>query len=393
MSRLILHVDMDAFFASVEQLDHPEWRGRPVVVGAAPDQRGVVAAASYEARRFGIHSAMPSQEAGRRCPHAIFTPPRRERYEAMSQRVFEIFTRFTPWVEPLSIDEAFLDVSGSQGLWGDGPAIATEIRRCIRTETGLTASVGIARNKFLAKLASDLDKPDGTTVVPDQHDAMIAFLEPLPVEHIWGVGSVLQQRLNQAGMVTIGDLQRCHPATLEAMVGRHTARHLLQLAMGEDTREVSTEHEEKSISNEHTFNKDVLDAERLEKTLLGLVAKVGRRLREKQRYAGTVHLKLRWKNFKTITRQRKVDPPCCDDFSLRSLALSLLHNEGIHQAVRLIGFGVSDLKERPTEQLSLFSEPSEDLDKRERLSRTVDRLQQRFGKAAPRSPQAHEEEI
>lgn len=380
MDRIILHVDMDAFFASVEQLDNPALRGRPVVVGAPADQRGVVAAASYEARRFGIHSAMPSGEAARRCPDAVFVAPRRERYQEISNAVVAIFERFTPLIEPLSIDEAFLDVTGSQTLFGSGPDMAQAVRRMIKKELGLTASVGVASNKFLAKLASDMNKPDGMTVVPSSRDDILAFLAPLPVGRIWGVGVVLQRRLNEHGFVTIKDLQQATLQTLEPVAGRHTAEHLLRLAYGEDSRELEPDRDEKSISKEHTFNRDVRDPERLERTLLELVDDVGSGLRAKNRYAGTARLKLRWHTFKTITRQQPLSPPCCDDFSLRTAALALLRAEDVgSQAVRLIGFGVSDLQERPQEQLSLFGGEDADRQKRERLSRSVDMLRKRFG--------------
>jgi DNA polymerase-4 len=381
MDRVILHVDMDAFFAAVEQLDNPALRGRPVIVGTPASQRGVVAAASYEARRFGIRSAMPSGEAARRCPEAVFVVPRHARYQEISAAVFAILERFTPLVEPLSIDEAFLDVTGSQALFGSGPEIAQAIRKEIRTGTGLTASVGVATNKFLAKLASDMNKPDGITVVPTSREAVQAFLAPLPVERIWGVGVVLQRRLNQAGFATVGDLQQSTVRALEPVVGVHTAEHLLRLAYGEDSRELQPAQDEKSISKEHTFSRDVRDAERLERTLLGLVDEVGSRLRQKERYAGTVRLKLRWQSFKTITRQQPLAPPCCDDTALRAAALALLRSEitGPHAAVRLIGFGVCDLRDCPPEQLSLFGDETADREKRERLSRSVDQLRQRFG--------------
>ncbi len=381
MERVILHVDMDAFFAAVEQLDNPALRGCPVVVGAPADQRGVVAAASYEARRFGIRSAMPSGEAARRCPEAVFVAPRRERYQEVSATVFAIFERFTPLVEPLSIDEAFLDVTGAQSLFGSGPEIAQTIRRVIREETGLTASVGVAVNKFLAKLASDMNKPDGITVVPVTREGILAFLAPLPVGRIWGVGVVLQRRLNDAGFMTIADLQQSTVRTLEPVVGLHVAEHLLRLAYGEDSRELQAVQDEKSISKEHTFSRDVRDKERLERALLGLVDEVGMRLRAKGRYAGLARLKLRWHSFKTITRQQPILPPCCDDAALRAAALALLRSEitGQHAAVRLIGFGVSDLQDRPPEQLSLFGGEDAERRKHERLSHSVDQLRQRYG--------------
>lgn len=382
MQRVFLHVDMDAFFASVEQHDNPALRGKPVVVGSPADQRGVVAAASYEARKFGVHSAMPSREAARRCPEAIFVPPNGKRYSQVSQQIFGIFERFTPLVEPLSVDEAFLDVTGSEKLFGSGIEIAEQIRAAIKTETGLTASVGIAPNKFLAKLASDMDKPDGVTVVPVEPEAIAAFLAPLPVGRIWGVGAVTQKHLEGAGIRTVGDLQRIPKSTLARFVGEHTADHLQRLARGEDAREIVTEHEEKSISKEYTFPKDVMDVKVLEGVLLSLVDEVGTRLRAKERYAGVIRLKLRWQGFRTITRQRQLRPPCCDAFSLRQAVMAIFNAETIDQPVRLIGVGVSGLCDRPAEQLGLFDDSVRTREKREHLSRSVDDLQEKFGRDA-----------
>lgn len=383
MDRVILHVDMDAFFASVEQVDDPSLQGKPVVVGAPADQRGVVAAASYAARQFGIHSAMPSREAARRCPKAIFLPPRMPRYKAASQQIFEIFERFTPLVEVLSVDEAFLDVTGSKALFGSGVEIADAIRRTIRNETGLTASVGVAPNKFLAKLASDMDKPDGCTLVPFARDAIVEFLAPLPISRVWGVGAVTQQRLEAAGIQTIGDVQRVAQQILVGVVGEHSAGHLMLLAYGEDAREIEPDQVEKSISKEHTFAKDVKRREPLERTLLALVDEVGTRLRDKERYAGVIRLKLRWQGFKTITRQRQLRPPCCDAFSLRNAAMALLAHEAITLPVRLIGVGVSGLCDRPPAQLGLFEDTTmPGREKKEVLSRSVDRLRAKYGASA-----------
>jgi len=379
MDRVFLHVDMDAFFASVEQHDNPELRGKPVVVGSPADQRGVVSAASYEARKFGIHSAMPSGEAARRCPEAIFVRPRMKRYKEVSSAIFEIFERFTPLVEPLSVDEAFLDVTGSEKLFGSAVEIGQQIRRAILDETGLTASVGVAPNKFLAKLASDMDKPDGLTMVPFAKEAIIEFLAPLPVGRIWGVGAVTQQNLEAKGIRTIGDLQRATLATLVSIVGEHSTGHLKRLAHGEDDRDIVTDREEKSISKEHTFSKDVLDRDTLEGVLLTLIDEVSTLLREKEKFAGVLRLKLRWQGFKTITRQRQLKPACCDAFSLRRAAKALLSSEAISRPVRLIGIGVSDLCDRPSEQLSLFDDDSGVREKQENLSRSVDSLRTKYG--------------
>lgn len=377
--RTILHIDMDAFFAAVEQRDHPELRGRPVVVGGAGEERGVVAAASYEARAFGIRSAMPSREAHRRCPDAVFLPPRHDYYAAVSRDIFEIFTRYTPEIEPLSIDEAFLDVSGALKLFGTGPAIATRIRADIRQEIGLTASAGVASNKFLAKLASEMHKPDGLTVVPCAPHEIEAFLAPLAVGRIWGVGPVLEAKLCAQGIKTIGDLQHASNDALEGVVGKHTADHLRKLARGIDTRPVASESREKSISREHTYAKDVRDLAVINRTLQELVENVGRRLRVAGLYAGTARIKIRWQGFQTITRQSALDPPCCDDFTLRAAAFRLLHATPLLHPVRLIGFGVQDMQSRPTQQLNLFDVEGQNQERRERLSRTIDAVRERFG--------------
>jgi nucleotidyltransferase/DNA polymerase involved in DNA repair len=370
---------MDAFFTSVEQRDQPELLGKPVVVGSPPDQRGVVAAASYEARTFGIHSAMPSREAFRRCPHAVFLPPDGKRYGEASRQIREIFERFTPLVEPLSVDEAFLDVTGVTHLFGSGEQIASQIRDTIRDETRLTASAGVASNKFLAKLASDMDKPDGLTVVPTDPDEIAAFLAPLPVGRIWGVGKVTQKHLEQAGLHTIGQIQKMEPSHLSRILGERGASHLYRLAFGRDEREVETEREEKSISNEHTFTHDCSDYDEIRGVLLNLADKVGRRLRASDKLAGLARLKLRWQGFETITRQRPLNPPACDDFTLRAMATDLFDNEELVKPVRLIGFGVSDLATEAPAQLSLMMDDEKARRRNERLSHTVDTLRQTFG--------------
>lgn len=383
MKKVILHVDMDAFFAAVEQRDNPALRGKPVIVGAPPDRRGVVSAASYEARAFGVHSAMPSRQAARLCPHGVFLPVDGKRYAQASRQVFRIFERFTPLIEPLSIDEAFLDVTGVKRLFGDGPAIARRIKQEIKTETGLTASVGVAGNMFLAKLCSDLEKPDGLVVAPETEEAVAAFLAPMPVGRIWGVGKVTQQTLEQAGITTIRELQAATPRRLAALVGRHYAEHLARLARGRDARDVSLDREEKSISREYTFDKDCASAERIETVLCDLVEDVGRRLREAGKYAGLARLKLRWAGFETITRQRPLAPPRCDDYSLRRAGLELFRAEELRKPVRLIGFGVGELAAGPAAQLSLFGEDRA-MQRHEQLSRTVDALRERYGNDAVR---------
>jgi nucleotidyltransferase/DNA polymerase involved in DNA repair len=380
--REILHIDMDAFFAAIEQRDHPEWRGKPLIVGSPPDRRGVVSTCSYEARRFGVRSAMPSREAGRLCPHGIFVPPDMARYSAVSHQVFAIFERFTPLIEPVSCDEAFLDVTGARNLFGDGVAIGQKIRAAIAAELRLTASVGVAGNKFLAKLCSELAKPDGLYTAPRERPAILAFLAPMPVGRLWGVGKVLRAELEKHGYSTVGDLQLAERTRLMAQVGGHVACHLKQLAFGEDLRDVEGVRDELSLSREHTFDTDCQDPDRLRSTLRDLADDVGRRLRAAGRYASVGRLKLRWSDFKTLTRQRPFQPPCCDDFTLREMALSLLEAEKVNRPVRLIGFGVSGLVNERREQPDLFEGLDGTVLRRQRqeaLSATLDRLRDTLG--------------
>ncbi len=374
---------MDAFFASVEQHDNPELRGKPVVVGAPPDQRGVVAAASYEARKYGIHSAMPSRTAAQKCPEAIFLHGNMARYKEVSNQIMSIFESYTPLVQPLSIDEAFLDVTGAQRLFGDGKTIAEMIRHDVLGQTGLTASVGIAPNLFLAKLASDMNKPDGITLVPFDQDAIEQFLAPLPIGRMWGVGKVTQKKLLSLGLSTIGQLQQCAPKALERAVGQHAAAVFSRRALGIDERDIVVETQDKSISNETTFKEDTANREMVEATYKRLIDKVGRRVRKAGFFATTVHLKLRWSDFSTITRQTKLPIPCQDDITLRETGMALLNEHLRHRPVRLIGFGVSGLTETDapqTAQLDLFDAPDTTLHKkRNRLSRAADGIKQKFG--------------
>jgi DNA polymerase-4 len=386
-----LHIDMDAFFASVEQRDHPEWRGKPVIVGAPPDRRGVVSTCSYEARKFGVHSAMPSREAGRLCPHGIFVPPDMARYEAASRHILQIFERFTPLIEPLSCDEAFLDVTGARRLFGDGASIGRQIRAAIAGELHLTASVGVAGNKFLAKLCSELAKPDGLVTAPTERAAILEFLAPMPIGRLWGVGKVLRAELEKHGYVRVGDLQQAERTRLVAQVGGHVAGHLLQLAFGDDPRKIEMDREELSLSREHTFDTDCRDNEVLLARLRDLADDVGRRLRAAHRYATVGRLKLRWSDFQTLTRQRQFDIPCFDDFSLRELAERLFVAEHVNRPVRLIGFGVSGLVAERQEQPDLFAFAADTPSKRERheaLSLTLDRLRDKLGEDSIRRADA-----
>lgn len=379
--RTILHVDMDAFFAAVEQHDHPGLKGRPVVIGSPPDKRGVVSTCSYEARTFGIHSAMPSRTAFKLCPQAVFLPVNMERYRDVSEQIMEIFRRFTPQVEPLSCDEAFLDVTGATLLFGDGPQIARKIKTAVLGETGLTCSVGVATNKFLAKIASDLNKPDGLTLVPTSESLIAAFLAPLPIRRMWGAGIKTQALLEEHNLRTIGDLQTVDPSHLAQWVGGRAAESFRRLAFGLDEREIETGRDEKSLSREITFDEDQHDNARVEAALLDLVDHVGTRLRAAGFYADTAQIKLRRADFSTLTRRQRLDPPRCDDISLREIALTLLRKENLRSPVRLIGFGVSGLRRTaPVPPLDLFASPAHQVStRREALSRSVDRIRERFG--------------
>jgi DNA polymerase-4 len=335
---------MDAFFASIEIRDNPSLRGRPVIIGAPPNQRGVVSTASYEARRYGVHSAMPSSEAGRLCPHGVFMPPDMPRYHAVSRQIFDLFGRYTPLVEPVSVDEAFLDVTGATRLFGPPPEIARKIKADILSTLRLTCSVGVAPNKFLAKLASELQKPDGLTVLPFDRPSVVAFLRPIPVSRIWGVGEATRADFERAAIRTIGDLQDTPLPRLSALVGPRNAAHFHALAFGDDTRPVETETREKSISREHTFPYDLSDPAALENTLFTLVEDVATRLRADGRLAATARLKIRWRGFDSHTRQRPLDPPTTLTPDLHSAARALLAEFlPLPRPVRLVGFGVANL--------------------------------------------------
>jgi len=375
--RTILHVDMDAFYASVEQRDRPELRGRPVIVGADPSGRGVVSAASYEARRFGVHSAMPIGRAARLCPDGDFLPVDMDKYAAVSREVMAILAEFTPLLEPVSIDEAFLDVTGTEGLHGDGPAVARAIKARITTSLRLTASVGVAANKFVAKVASDLRKPDGLVVVAPGTEA--DFLAPLPVSRLWGVGHVTAEGLEAMGLHTIGQLAAVPAEYLEARFGP-SGRGLQDLAHGRDDRGVEPFAPPKSMGAEETFGRDHRDAERLAATLREQAERVARELRA-EGYAGRcVTLKLRFADFSTLTR-RHTDDPTQDGLAIYRRARALLDRIPLRQPVRLIGLSVSSLGSAASGQLSLL-EP--DAQRRERLAWAMDRVTARFGEESLR---------
>ena len=385
----ILHLDMDAFFASVEQLDHPEWRGKPVIVGAPPDQRGVVSTCSYEARRFGVHSAMPSRTAFQLCPQGIFVPGRYARYEEISQLIRSVFYAVTPFVEMASIDEAFLDLQGVHCIT-DPVAVAGALKARIRTELGLSSSVGVASNMFLAKLASDLQKPDGLTVVPEDPEEIKKFLAPLPVRKIWGVGQKTGQVLESYGLKRIADIQKTPLAVLCKLLGSSSGEHLFALSRGQDSRQVQREPmQEKSISREETFREDCTDMEMVRHCLLGLCEEVGSRLRAAGLLAGCAQLKLRFKDFRTISRQMPVRPASQADRILLKCATSLFEQAAPKEAIRLVGFGVTQLQQpgapqqEEPRQLLLFPEPEKEhpasSGRDSSLDQAVDQLRQKFG--------------
>jgi DNA polymerase IV len=375
--RTIIHVDMDAFYAAVEQRDRPELRGRPVIVGADPRGRGVVSTASYEARRFGVHSAMPIGRAARLCPEGVFLPVDMDKYADVSRQIMAVLAEFTPLLEPVSIDEAFLDVTASRSLLGDGVTQAKRMKARIRAEVRLTASVGVAASKFIAKVASDLEKPDGLVVVAP--GAETAFLAPLPISRLWGVGKVTASELESMGIRTIGQLAACPAAHLTARFGQSGAL-LRELAHGRDDRPVEPFSPPKSMGAEETFGADHRDMGRLLATLRGQAERVGRELRAGG-YAGrTVTLKLRFADFSTITR-RHTSEPTQDGLRIYQDASALLARIPLGQAVRLIGLSVSELGPPATGQLSLLGP---DAARRERLSKALDHLVERFGDASIR---------
>ena len=370
-----LHVDLDAFFASVEQRDHPELRGRPVVVGGGgPTDRGVVSAASYEARRFGIHSAMPLRTAAALCPAVVFLPVDGRRYAAVSREVMRILQRFTPLVEPISIDEAFLDVAGSERLHGSPLDIARSIKAAIRDELQLTASVGVATNKLVAKVASDLQKPDGLVVVEPGQEAI--FLAPLSVGRLWGVGARTADVLAEYGVRTIGDLAALPDDLLARRLGKQ-GPVLAARARGIDPSEVSDAEASRSISHEHTFDIDTSDHEALERTLLALCDGVAARLRAGHVMAHTVTVKVRDASFTTATRQRTLAVPTDETEGIFRAALELARPRFRGVKVRLLGVSASHFD--AGEQLSLFRASD---DRHRRATQAADEIRRRFGSRA-----------
>jgi DNA polymerase-4 len=375
-SKHIIHFDMDAFYPSVEILDNPALKGKPVIVGGSKE-RGVVSSASYEARRFGVHSAQPVAKAKRLCPDGIFLPVRMSRYQEISQQVFKIFYRFTPLVEPLSIDEAFLDVTGSIRLFGQPEDIAKKIKQIVLTETGLTVSAGVAPSKFVAKIASDIDKPDGLTVV--HPDGVRDFLDPLPIKKMWGVGKVTQLSLSRLNIHTFRELRQTPVKVLDKKIGKHGVRiHLL--AMGIDERDVIPDHDVKSIGHEQTFSQDIISLNEAQKELLALSNKVARRMRFKDLEGKTITLKVKYFDFVQITRSTTLPRSIDDGFEIYSVACRLLKKtEVTKKPIRLLGISLSQLNFSGIgTQLSLFDQdPSSQ--KRQRLNIALDSLYEKFG--------------
>ena len=340
--RRILHCDLDCFYAAVHMRDDPSLRGRPVIVGGRPESRGVVAAASYEVRAFGVHSAMPSSRAVRLCPQAVFLPPDFRRYRKESEKIFAIYREITPILQPVSIDEAYLDVTGYLEPWGTATAVAKEIRRRVREERGLTVSVGVGPSRLIAKIASDFKKPDGLTVVPPQK--VVEFLAPLPVRRLHGVGPATERALAEMGVATIADLRTREPEELAARFGRH-GRVLWEYAHGVDERPVEVHQERKSLGTENTYSEDLRGLEPMEGEVLRMAAEVAESL-EKRNLAGcTVTLKVRYSDFTTLTRSRTLAWPTCDSPTIFRAARGLLRHatDASSRAVRLLGVTLSGL--------------------------------------------------
>ena len=376
-ARSILHVDMDAFYASVEQRDNPELRGKPVVVGGSSN-RGVVAAASYEVREFGVRSAMSMADARRRCPDLIRVQPRMSHYQAISKQIFEVFREFTPVVEGLSLDEAFLDVTTCRNLHGTGIEIAKKIKQAIRDRTGLNASVGVAENKLVAKIASDLDKPDGLTILLGED--VRARLDPLPVSVIPGIGKKTLTRLHDINILSVADLRLAPDRDLESVFGRY-AQRTRERAAGIDNRPVASSREEKSVSAEETYDVDLDERGEMERELLRLAEITAQRLRNSSLQAGTVQIKIRQADFQTFTRQKSLHPPVNNTDQIHQVACQLLgtwleKNPGTR--IRLLGVGGSKLS--PAEQRDLFAD--DDTPAAGAVDQAVDDIRDRFGNAS-----------
>ena len=378
--RTILHVDLDAFYAAVEQRDDPKLRGKPVLVGGSA-RRGVVASCSYEARKFGIHSAMPMAEALRRCPQAIVMRHRMDRYAEASHQFFAILGDFSPHVEGLSLDEAFLDLTGSERLLGDATAIPNAIKARVRAELSLVASVGVAPIKLAAKIASDIDKPDGLRVITP--DGLLPFLHALPMTRLWGVGAQTREILASMGLSTIGDVARYPEAALVARLGAVTGQHLAALARGDDPRPVISEHEPVTVGHQETFDNDIDDKGELAVILLSQADRVAVRLRDDQLRARAVVLHIKYDDFRLITRRTTLDSATSDGGVLARTAIDLLSKVPIEDRkgmrVRLCGVSAQNLEPRDAPRQLLFDEATRQ--KGERLGDTLDKVAAKFGRA------------
>ncbi len=364
---------MDAFFASVEQRDAPELRGKPLVVGGAA-RRGVVAAASYEARQYGVRSAMPMAEALRRCRNLVVVPPRGERYAEVSGQVFDVFHKYTPLVEGLSIDEAFLDVTASRSLFGDGATIARLIKQDVFEATGLTCSAGVAPSKFVAKIASDMDKPNGLTVVPDD---VAGFLAPLPIERMWGIGPKTAPQLRALGYSTLGDLAKADPASLERALGSWGSA-IRELARGNDARDVIPDRDAKSIGAECTYDVDLTTRDAIARTLLAHASRVAERLTASNLAARAVVVKLKLHDFTLLTRRMTLPAPASDTRTLHDACLQLLDRFSLERAkVRLTGVAAQDLCSAEPVQPTLFRDEKQD--RRRDVENLLLRAKERFG--------------
>lgn len=378
MSQIILHIDMDAFFAAIEQLDFPDLRGKPVIVCADPKQsrgRGVVSTASYEARKFGVHSAMPISQAYQRCPQGIFVPPRMRRYAEMSRQVMSLLADFSPLVEQLSIDEAFIDFTGTLKIYGSPETIGKKVKLKILTETHLTCSVGIAPNKFVAKIASDLEKPDGLVLVPE--DGVGRFLNPLPIAKMWGVGKKTEPILAKMGIHTIGDLAAMPQKVVTDRLGKW-GLHFWLLAQGIDNRSVENHRmAQKSLSQETTFDTDVADVEVMHKTLFCIADDLARLLRRHRLKGKTVTLKIRFEDFSTFTRSQSVRKYIDGSDEIRQIAFNLFDAfDRQKKKVRLLGISVSKLSHQDTLQLDLF-DATQALE--HKIDRIIDIVRERHG--------------
>ncbi len=380
-TRFIIHLDMDAFYAAVEEMDHPEYRGKPLVVGADPKGgkgRGVVSTANYEARKYGIRSALPVSKAYRLCPHALFVPGRPERYSEISRHVMRILSDFSPQLQQISIDEAFLDITQTANGFGGPKSLAEKLKARIRTEVGLTASVGLASNMFVAKVASDLQKPDGLTICPPGNEK--EFLAPLPINKLWGVGPKTEAHLRDYGFNTIGDLAKCSQETFARKFGKWGA-HLWALSHGIDHRVVEDAGPRKSLSQEHTWDEDVADPVVVEKRIWKIADDLSRYLREEKIKGRVLTLKIRLEGFLTYTRRQSLSAHTNDAEFICEVALKLFRGfEREGKKVRLIGVNMSDLNTHGAEQLQFFEQPESE--QRDKVAQLLDTLREKFGEDA-----------